>query len=133
MELINKSILVIIPARGGSKGIPRKNIRSLDGKPLIYYSIRNALQIKAREVDCYLSSEDDEILTLAKKFGSKIHKRSSENAHDATTLDPVIHEAYHQILNLENKEYDLVITPSTHLSTFGRQVFTDGNRIFGKE
>ena len=49
-------ILIIIPARGGSKGIPRKNLRALNGKPLISYSITNALTINSAEVDCYVSS-----------------------------------------------------------------------------
>lgn len=103
-------ILVIIPARGGSKGIPRKNLRSLAGKPLIYYAIRNALSITKGNTDVYVSSEDDEILTMASKFGAKTIKRSEENAGDKVTLDPVIFEAYQGICAIENKKYDLVIT-----------------------
>ena len=59
-----KKILVVIPARGGSKGIPRKNIRPLNDKPLIYYSINNALNlfITDLEIDVVVSSDDEEIL-----------------------------------------------------------------------
>ena len=102
-------ILAIIPARGGSKGIPRKNIRLLNGKPLIYYSVTNALQSKYI-TDVYVSSDDDEILTVAQKFGAKIYKRNNELAKDITTLDPVIYNAYKNIKEQENKEYDLIIT-----------------------
>jgi len=103
------NILAIIPARGGSKGIPRKNLRLLNGKPLIYYSIKNALNSKYI-VDVYVSSEDDEILMLSKKFGAKIHKRDISIADDKTTLDPVIFNAYQYAKQNENKEYDLIIT-----------------------
>jgi CMP-N-acetylneuraminic acid synthetase len=50
-----KKILVVIPARGGSKGIPRKNLRLLNNKPLIYYSIQTALNSKYN-LDVYVSS-----------------------------------------------------------------------------
>ena len=60
------NILVVIPARGGSKGIPRKNLRLLGGRPLIYYSIKNALNSNYK-LDVYVSSDDEEILNTAKK------------------------------------------------------------------
>ena len=104
------SILVIIPARGGSKGIPRKNLRPLNGKPLIYYAIQNALQQELPGLDCYVSSEDEEILLMAVKFGAKTIKREPNIAGDMVTLDPVIHHAYEKIKELEKKDYDLVIT-----------------------
>ncbi|MGB5820715.1 MAG: hypothetical protein WBG90_14615 [Saonia sp.] len=103
-------ILIIIPARGGSKGIPRKNLRTLNGKPLISYSISNALKISSCEVDCYVSSNDNEILLIASKFGAKTITRDESISGDTTTLDPVIYDAYKKIKKKENKEYDLVIT-----------------------
>ncbi len=103
------NILAVIPARGGSKGIPRKNLRLLNEKPLIYYSIRNGLNSKYI-TDVYVSSEDDEILMLSKKFGAKIHKRDISIADDKTTLDPVIFNVYQYAKQKENKEYDLIIT-----------------------
>lgn len=117
---MNKTkILIIIPARGGSKGIPRKNLRALNGKPLISYSISNALTIDSAEVDCYVSSNDSEILLIASKFGAKTISRDESISGDNTTLDPVIYDAYKKIQELENKEYELVITlqPTSPLLT----------------
>jgi CMP-N-acetylneuraminic acid synthetase len=103
------NILVVIPARGGSKGIPRKNVRNLGGKPLIYYSITSALKL-GENVDVYVSSDDDEILTLSKNFGAQIHKRDPKLAEDATTLDPVIHACYQFAMNEHGKTYKYIIT-----------------------
>ena len=111
-------ILVVIPARGGSKGIPRKNLRLLNGKPLIYYAIQTALQSKY-DLDVYVSSEDDEILHTAKQFGAKIHQRDAVIADDHTTLDPVIYKAYLYAKEVEKKSYDYIITmqPTSPLLT----------------
>jgi len=103
------NILAIIPARGGSKGIPRKNLRPLNMKPLIFYSIKNALNSKYI-TDVYISSDDDEILTIAKKFGAKIHQREKGLSDDKTTLDPVIYATYKYAKEKEKKEYNLIIT-----------------------
>ena len=102
-------ILIIIPARGGSKGIPRKNLRTLAGKPLIYYGIKTSLQSKYNP-DVYVSSDDDEILSISKQVGAKTIKRDPDFAKDITTLDPVIYDAYKQAEILEEKQYDLIIT-----------------------
>ena len=65
-------ILAIIPARGGSKGVPRKNIRDLAGKPLIAWTIEEAK--KSKYIDfLILSSEDDEIIEVAKQYVVKCH------------------------------------------------------------
>jgi len=106
---IKKNILVVIPARGGSKGIPRKNLRLLGEKPLIYYSIKNALQSKYN-LDVFISSEDEEILNTAHKFGAKTHRRDLSISDDKTTLDPVIYDCYIHAKNVENKDYDLIVT-----------------------
>lgn len=101
-------ILIVIPARGGSKGIPRKNLRLLGGKPLIYYSIKNALSVE--NADVYVTTEDAEIELISKKFGAKVHKRPSNLADDKSTLDPVIFNALEYAESRENKSYDLVVT-----------------------
>ncbi len=103
------NILAVIPARGGSKGIPRKNLRLLNEKPLIFYAITTALSSK-HNVDVYVSSDDDEILNLATQFGAKVHQRDPSIADDQTTLDPVIYACYQQAQRIEDKEYDLIIT-----------------------
>lgn len=108
---MSKNVLIVIPARGGSKGIPRKNLRLLNGKPLIYYSIKNALNVKINGfVDVYVSSEDSEIDLLTKKFGAKVHLRDEKLADDKSTLDPVIYDCLMHAENIESKKYDLVVT-----------------------
>ena len=99
------NILTVIPARGGSKGIPRKNLRLLAGNPLLFYSIHNAINSKYKP-DIYVSSEDGEILNIAKKFGVKTHKRNQNIADDKTTLDPVVYDCYIYAKEIECKEYD---------------------------
>ncbi len=88
----NNKILVVIPARGGSKGIPRKNIRLLDGKPLIAYSIEIA-KASAYVDDIVVTTDDSEIALLSEKFGASVIRRSEELARDDIPLDPVIHDA----------------------------------------
>lgn len=106
---MKSNILIIIPVRGGSKGIPRKNIRPLNGKPLVMYSINTAKNSKYKP-DIYISSDDDEILNISSSFNVKTYKRSNESSTDTSTLDPVIHESTIAIEKLENKKYDIVIT-----------------------
>lgn len=102
-------IIAIIPARGGSKGIPRKNIRLLAGKPLIAYSIESAL--KSKYIDkVIVSTEDEEIAEISKLYGADVIKRPIELAGDDITLDPVIYHAISAIENKEKIKYEIVIT-----------------------
>jgi CMP-N-acetylneuraminic acid synthetase/spore coat polysaccharide biosynthesis predicted glycosyltransferase SpsG len=109
MSLQDLKILVVIPARGGSKGIPRKNLRSLNGKPLISYSIEMALESKFKP-DVYVSTDDPEIAYISKKFGADIFMRDPSLAGDDITLDSVIFEAFDKLSSLNNTKYDLIIT-----------------------
>lgn len=87
-----KSVLAIVPARGGSKGLPRKNIKLLGGKPLIAWTIEAALA--SLYIDrVILSSEDTEIIRTAEAWGCEIpFVRPSELAEDATPgIEPVLH------------------------------------------
>ena len=105
----NNMILVVIPARGGSKGIPRKNLRLMDNKPLISYSIGVA---KASQYvdDVVVTTDDSQIALIAEKFGASVVRRSEELSSDDTLLDPVIHDAMIQKEKLALDEYDIVIT-----------------------
>ncbi|OQX75604.1 MAG: acylneuraminate cytidylyltransferase [Bacteroidetes bacterium 4484_276] len=103
------NILVIIPARGGSRGIPRKNLRTLNDRPLIYYSINTALNSKFKP-DVVVSSDDDEILMFARRFGAETFKRPKTLADDKTTLEPVIYNAFAEIAKRKKKNYEIVIT-----------------------
>lgn len=101
--------LIIIPARGGSKGIPRKNLRPIAGKPLISYSIKAALNVDF-DTRIVVSTDDDEIALFAERFGAEVLLRSSELANDNATLDPVIIDAVHKCEDKYNESYEHVIT-----------------------
>lgn len=100
--MINKKLktLAIIPARGGSKGIPRKNIKPLLGKPLIAYAIEVAL--KSKLIDRVIVSTDDrEIAEIAEKYGAEVpFLRPDELATDAA---PVIETLRHAIRFFEDR------------------------------
>lgn len=84
--------VAIIPARGGSKRIPRKNIRDFLGKPIIAYSIEIALKSKLFD-EVMVSTDDDEIAEIAVKFGAKVpFKRSEKAADDFASTDDVVQE-----------------------------------------
>ena len=102
-------ILAVIPARGGSKGIPRKNVRLMAGKPLIYYAIYNAQKCEL-VTDVVVTSDDEEIRRIAEGYDVYVLERNSELARDAVTLDPVIFDAVCQMEQLKKKKYDVVIT-----------------------
>ena len=102
--------LVIIPARGGSKGVPRKNLRPLYGKPLLFYVIKSAL--KAKNVNqVIVSTDDEEIALFAERFGAGILMRPSALAGDEVTLDSVIK---HTVETLETEtagnQFDIILT-----------------------
>lgn len=95
------SQIAIIPARGGSKRIPRKNIKNFLGKPIIAYSIEAALKSEIFD-EVMVSTDDEEIAKIAESFGAKVpFIRSTENSNDfATTID-VLFEVFekYQVLN----------------------------------
>ncbi len=107
--LNNNKILVVIPARGASKRIPRKNIRLLADKPLISYAIDLA-KSSAYVDDVVVSTEDSEIGLVADKFGASVINRSKDLAGDRIPLDPVIFDATVQKEKQAFDEYDIVIT-----------------------
>ena len=83
--------IAIIPARGGSKRIPRKNIKNFLGKPIIVYSIEAAVQSGLFD-EIIVSTDDNEIADIAIKNGVKVLKRSDHNSNDYATLSDVIEE-----------------------------------------
>jgi CMP-N,N'-diacetyllegionaminic acid synthase len=107
----NKTFLAIIPARGGSKRLPRKNVLDLCGKPLITYSIEAGL--KSKYIDkVIVTSDDEEILSISKKYGATIIKRPEELSNDtATTFDTL----KHTIDNLEKYDYIVLLQPTSPL------------------
>ena len=107
----NKTFLAIIPARGGSKRLPRKNVLDLCDKPVIGWSIEAGL--KSKYIDkVIVSSDDDEILDISKNFGAETIKRPNELASDtATTFDAI----RHTVDNLEQYDYIVLLQPTSPL------------------
>lgn len=101
-------ILVIIPARGGSKGIPHKNIKPLAGKPLIHYTIDVARQIVADEDIC-VSTDDSEIIQCVEEYGLKVpFVRPEELATDtAGTYEVLLHAL--NFYEQQGKQFDVVL------------------------
>lgn len=89
---MKKRIVAIIPARGGSKGLERKNIRILAGKPMIVYTIE-AAQSSKKISDFYVSTEDKEIKNVAKRYGAAVIERPKELAKDTTPMVDVLKHA----------------------------------------
>jgi len=107
----NKTFLAIIPARGGSKRLPRKNVLDLCGKPLIAWSIEAGLNSKYID-KVVVSSDDDEILEISKKFGSETIKRPDKLASDtATTFDAI----KYTIDKLPEYDYIVLLQPTSPL------------------
>ncbi|MGN0740817.1 MAG: pseudaminic acid cytidylyltransferase [Treponema sp.] len=99
--------IAIIPARGGSKRIPRKNIKDFCGKPILAYSIEAALKTKLFD-EIMVSTDDNEIAEIAKKYGASVpFLRSSETANDFAILKDVLNEVLDQYQKLE-KTFDEV-------------------------
>lgn len=103
------SNLAIIPARGGSKRIPRKNIKDFLGKPIIAYSIEVALECRLFD-EVMVSTDDKEIAEIAKEYGAEVpFIRPKELANDFTGTADVINHAL-QWLKDNGEEYDYVCT-----------------------
>ena len=102
-------VLAVIPVRGGSKGIPRKNARLIGGKPLIAYAIENALACRGI-TDVAVTSDDEELLAISEMYGAQTVVRRAELAQDHITLDPVIYDAVIQMEEINSCKYDVVIT-----------------------
>jgi CMP-N-acetylneuraminic acid synthetase len=108
--------IAIIPARGGSKRIPRKNIRNFLGKPIIAYSIEAAQKCGLFD-NIMVSSEEDEILTIARQYGATGHKRSPELA-EIGAPDCGTQEVTRDVLvNYKQFDYACCIYPCAPLMT----------------
>jgi len=110
--------LAIIPARGGSKRIPKKNIRNFLGKPIIAYSIQAALECKLFE-EVMVSTDDVEIAEVAKSYGAEVpFMRSGKNSDDYATLADVVDEVKKEYLNRNRYfRYICCILPTAPLIT----------------
>ena len=108
--------LAIIPARGGSKGIPHKNLINLMGNPLLYYAINAVVGIQSvREIT--VSSDDDQILSVAKNHGAFPLKRPKELSLDATLTSEVIYHTIVQRVKDLDFHHIILLQPTSPLRT----------------
>jgi pseudaminic acid cytidylyltransferase len=115
---MNNRTIAIIPARGGSKRIPRKNINSFLGKPIIAYSIEVALQSGLFD-EVMVSTDDEEIAGIAKSYGAAVpFMRSAENSNDFATTRAVILEVLKRYAEDYNRpfQYACCIYPTSPLT-----------------
>ena len=111
-------ILYVIPARGGSKGIPYKNIKQLNGKPLIYYTIDVVRELTTDENIC-VSTDDEEIIKVVEDYGLKVHfKRPFHLATDtASTNDVLLHAIDYYKTKGVNYDVIVLLQPTSPLRT----------------
>lgn len=104
-----RSVLCTICARGGSKGVKNKNIKELDGKPLIAYTIEQAKASGLFE-HIVISTDSDDIATIAKAYGAEVFfKRSDEMSNDTAGKLDVIKDAFVRSEAYYGKEYDYLV------------------------
>ena len=99
-----ETLTAFIPARGGSKGIPNKNIKEFAGKPLIVHSIEYALNCSQID-EVVVSTDDDKIIKIARKAGARIVNRPPELSTDSATTESAIHH----FVNKFNKKPDILV------------------------
>jgi len=111
-------VIAVVPARGGSKGIPKKNIRQLAGKPMISYTLEEAK--KSKYLDRVIVSTDDhEIAEICRGFGAEVMSRPSEFATDSAPTELALIYVLETLKSNEGYEPDAVVTlePTSPLRT----------------
>ncbi len=117
--MTKKKVICIIPARGGSKGIKSKNLKFINGKPLIYYPIAAAKESKVCD-HIFVSTDSAEIAKKAKRYGANVpFLRKKEFAMDLTTTEATLQNALLEYESFMNIKFDIC-------------VFLTANRIFRK-
>ena len=100
--------LAIIPARGGSKGIPRKNVRLVAGKPLVAHSIEHARNTPAIQ-RVIVSTDDQEIADVARQYGAEVVLRPADISGDTATSESALVHVLDTLKEQENYEPDRVV------------------------
>lgn len=116
--------LVVIPARGGSKGVPRKNLLPLGGRPLLMWTVAQALAADDGDLIVAVSTEDAEIAEVARAAGARVIERPAELAQDTTPTEPVVLHAM-DVVEAEGTALDAVLllqatSPVRRPDTIGR-------------
>ncbi len=112
------NVIAVVPARGGSKGIPKKNIMRLAGKPMISYTLDEAK--KSKYLDrIVVSTDDHEIAEICRGFGAEVIPRPSEFATDTSPTELALIHVVETLKNNEGYEADVVVTlePTSPLRT----------------
>jgi len=116
--MMDAGVLAVIPARGGSKGLPGKNIRLLQGRPLIWHTIQQA-RASRRLQKIVLSTENDEIARIAAACGVQVIRRPPELACDDTPTLPVLQHAVKYLQESASERYGVLVLlqPTSPLRT----------------
>ena len=115
------SVVALIPARGGSKGVPGKNIKSLNGKPLIAFTIEASLRSKSIN-RTIVSTDSDEIAQVSLDFGAEVpFMRPKELSGDAVLDFPVVKHAIDYLNEHENNDVNIIVflRPTTPIRKHG--------------
>tara|TARA_B100000965_G_scaffold406497_1_gene445729 strand:+ start:8550 stop:9239 length:690 start_codon:yes stop_codon:yes gene_type:complete len=106
--------LFVIPARSGSKGIPNKNIKEINGIPMFIWSIVHAQYIADKNDIVCLSSDNEDYLKLAQKWNAETRLRPAELASDTAPTEPVIEDVISQY-DLDENDNIILLEPTTPL------------------
>ena len=102
-------VLAIIPARGGSKGIKKKNLKKILGKPLIYYPIKSALKSGVCD-DIFVSTDDKEIAKISKKYGADVpFLRKKKYSGDLVSTEKTLKNALIEYEKIKKQKYDICV------------------------
>ena len=111
------NICSIITARGGSKGVPKKNIKLLNGKPVIAYTIVESIKSNFIK-ETYVTTEDKEIADISQEYGAKVIERPEELAQDnSTSVDVVLHSLDYLENNNDLPDFFVLLQPTSPLRT----------------
>lgn len=119
---MNEKILALIPARGGSKGVPRKNVRPVAGKPLLAYTVETALGARELFHRIIVSTDDEEIAAVARECGAEVpFTRPADLAGDRIPMIPVIQHAVRFVEEQDGVRLDwvLLLQPTAPFRTTG--------------
>ncbi len=107
-NLVNKKVIAVIPARGGSKRIPKKNILEINGKPMLAWTIEAALKSKYID-EVLVSTDDEEIAEVGRKYGAKVPFLRNSNADDHSPISLATIKALNQWEESGFDKYEVVV------------------------
>ena len=102
------NVLAVIPARGGSKGIPLKNLQTIEGKPLVAHTISHAQQSDLIN-RIVVNTDHDEIASAAEQYGANVLRRPEEMGSDTSEVDPLLIWTVNEIEKTESIKIDIVV------------------------